>query len=74
MVSKHLHDSSLPQLPDTAQTLMALMHAQSEVARLSEREQLFSLLLVSVNAVLWAFNWETRKAVSYTHLTLPTKA
>jgi diguanylate cyclase (GGDEF)-like protein/PAS domain S-box-containing protein len=37
------------------------MHAQGEVARLSEREQLFSSLLVSVNAVLWAFNWETRQ-------------
>jgi diguanylate cyclase (GGDEF)-like protein/PAS domain S-box-containing protein len=31
------------------------------VARLSEREQLFNALLVSVNAVLWAFNWETRQ-------------
>ncbi|AEA66310.1 Sensory box/GGDEF family protein [Pseudomonas brassicacearum] len=42
---------------------MALMHAQGEVARLSEREQLFSSLLVSVNAVLWAFNWETRQVL-----------
>ena len=40
---------------------MALFHAQGEVARLSEREQLFNALLVSVNAVLWAFNWETRQ-------------
>ena len=63
MASKNLHDSSLLPLPDTAQTLMALMHAQSEVARLSEREQLFSSLLVSVNAVLWAFNWETRQVL-----------
>ncbi|MCP1499009.1 diguanylate cyclase (GGDEF)-like protein/PAS domain S-box-containing protein [Pseudomonas migulae] len=39
------------------------MHAQGEVARLSEREQLFSSLLVSVNAVLWAFNWETRQVL-----------
>ncbi len=38
-------------------------HAQGEVARLSEREQLFSTLLVSVNAVLWAFNWETRQVL-----------
>ncbi len=43
--------------------MMALMHAQGEVARLSEREQLFSSLLVSVNAVLWAFNWETRQVL-----------
>jgi diguanylate cyclase (GGDEF)-like protein/PAS domain S-box-containing protein len=61
MVNKNLQDSSLPQWPEAAQTLMALMHAQGEVARLSEREQLFSSLLVSVNAVLWAFNWETRQ-------------
>jgi diguanylate cyclase (GGDEF)-like protein/PAS domain S-box-containing protein len=62
MVNKQ-QDSSLVQWPETAQTLMALMHAQGEVARLSEREQLFSTLLVSVNAVLWAFNWETRQVL-----------
>ncbi|MBK5353169.1 sensor domain-containing diguanylate cyclase [Pseudomonas sp. TH41] len=63
MVNKNLKDSSLPQWPEAAQTLMALMHAQGEVARLTEREQLFSSLLVSVNAVLWAFNWETRQVL-----------
>lgn len=63
MVNKNLQDSSLPEWPEAAQTLMALMHAQGEVARLSEREQLFSSLLVSVNAVLWAFNWETRQVL-----------
>lgn len=47
--------------PEAAQTLLALMHAQGEVARLSEREQLFSSLLDSVNAVLWAFDWEARQ-------------
>lgn len=51
------------QLPEAAETLMALMHAQGEVARLSEREQLFSSLLVSVNAVLWAFDWETQQMI-----------
>ncbi|WCM54390.1 sensor domain-containing diguanylate cyclase [Pseudomonas sp. WJP1] len=56
-------DSSLTQWPEAAQTLMALMHAQGEVARLSEREQLLNTLLVSVNAVLWAFNWETRQVL-----------
>ncbi|WP_397450873.1 GGDEF domain-containing protein [Pseudomonas sp. NA-150] len=50
-------------LPAAAETLLALMHAQAEVARLSEREQLFSSLLVSVNAVLWAFDWETQQMV-----------
>lgn len=49
--------------PEAAQTLLALMHAQGEVARLSEREQLFSSLLDSVNAVLWAFDWETRQVL-----------
>ena len=63
MVIENLQDTSLPQWPEAAQTLMALMHAQGEVARLSEREQLFSSLLVSVNAVLWAFNWETRQVL-----------
>lgn len=47
--------------PEAAHTLLALMHAQGEVARLSEREQLFSSLLDSVNAVLWAFDWESRQ-------------
>ncbi|MDB5981710.1 MAG: ydaM 5 [Pseudomonas sp.] len=51
------------QLPAAAETLLALMHAQAEVARLSEREQLFSSLLVSVNAVLWAFDWETQQMI-----------
>lgn len=50
-------------LPPSAETLLALMHAQAEVARLSEREQLFSSLLVSVNAVLWAFDWETQQMI-----------
>jgi diguanylate cyclase (GGDEF)-like protein/PAS domain S-box-containing protein len=63
MVNKHQQDSTLPQWPETAQTLMALMQARGEVARLSEREQLLSTLLVSVNAVLWAFNWDTRQVL-----------
>ncbi|MEJ5058373.1 MULTISPECIES: GGDEF domain-containing protein [unclassified Pseudomonas] len=63
MVNQNHQDSSLPSWPEAAQTLLALMHAQGEVARLSEREQLFSTLLVSVNAVLWAFNLETREVL-----------
>jgi len=38
MVNNNQKDSSLAQWPEAAQTLMALMHAQGEVARLSERE------------------------------------
>lgn len=49
--------------PEAAQMLLALLHAQGEVARLSEREQLFSSLLDSVNAVLWAFDWEKRQVL-----------
>lgn len=45
------------------QTLLALMHARAEVARLSEREQLFSTLMGAVNAVLWAFDWQSRQMV-----------
>ena len=63
MVHKDLQIPSSQPWPDAAQTLLALMHAQGEVARLSEREQLFSSLLVSVNAVLWAFDWEAKQVL-----------
>ncbi|MGE8066706.1 sensor domain-containing diguanylate cyclase [Pseudomonas sp. NPDC089569] len=63
MINKNLKETSAAPWPEAAQTLLALMHAQGEVARLSEREQLFSTLLVSVNAVLWAFDWETRQVL-----------
>ncbi len=49
--------------PAAAATLLELMHAQGEVERLSEREQLLSSLLISVNAVLWAIDWETRRVL-----------
>ncbi len=63
MVSKKPQSLPFEQMPEAAETLMALMHAQGEVARLREREQLFSSLLVSVNAVLWAFDWETQQMI-----------
>ena len=63
MVNKNPPPQSFSPPPEAAQTLLALMHAQGEVARLSEREQLFSSLLDSVNAVLWAFDWETRRVL-----------
>ena len=46
-----------------AQTLLALMHARAEVARLGEREQLFSTLAGGVNAVLWAFDWQAQRMI-----------
>ena len=52
-----------PPRPAAAATLLALVHAQGEVERLSEREQLLSSLLVSVNAVLWAIDWQTRRVL-----------
>ena len=63
MAPKNLQDSSPSHWPEAAQPLIALMHAQGEVARLSEREQLLNTLLASVNAVLWALDWETRKVL-----------
>ncbi|MDD0977635.1 GGDEF domain-containing protein [Pseudomonas fontis] len=63
MVKKNPPSQPFNPPPEAAQTLLALMHAQGEVARLSEREQLFSALLDSVNAVLWAFDWETRQVL-----------
>lgn len=42
---------------------LALLHSRAEVARLSEREQLFSSLLESVNAVLWALDWQQQRVI-----------
>jgi diguanylate cyclase (GGDEF)-like protein/PAS domain S-box-containing protein len=42
---------------------LALLHSRAEVTRLREREQLFSTLLGSVNAVLWAFDWQTQQVI-----------
>jgi len=42
---------------------LALLHSRGEVARLREREWLFSTLLGSVNAVLWAFDWQTQQVI-----------
>lgn len=42
---------------------LALLHSRAEVERLREREQLFSSLLGSVNAVLWAFDWNEQRAI-----------
>jgi diguanylate cyclase (GGDEF)-like protein/PAS domain S-box-containing protein len=42
---------------------LALLHSRAEAARLGEREQLFSTLLGSVNAVLWAFDWAQQRII-----------
>ncbi|WP_394559909.1 GGDEF domain-containing protein [Aquipseudomonas alcaligenes] len=52
------------QAPSELETLtLALLHSRGEVERLRERELLVSSLLGSVNAVLWAFDWEQQKMV-----------
>lgn len=42
---------------------LALLHTRGEVARLQEREQLFSTLLGGVNAVLWALDWNAQRII-----------
>ncbi|MHA6491609.1 GGDEF domain-containing protein [Pseudomonas borbori] len=54
----------LSELPHELEELtLALLHSRAEVIRLREREQLFSSLLGSVNAVLWAFDWEKQRMI-----------
>ncbi len=55
--------AGLVELPAPVETLLALMHARAEVARLGEREQLLSVLLASLNAALWAFDWHTQQII-----------
>ncbi|MDH4581509.1 sensor domain-containing diguanylate cyclase [Pseudomonas sp. BN415] len=42
---------------------LALLHSRGEVERLREREAIYSSLLGSVNAVLWAFDWEAQRII-----------
>ena len=48
---------------DQDEALLALLHSRAEVQRLKEREQLFSVLLASINSVLWAFDWQAQRMV-----------
>ncbi|MDR6235343.1 PAS domain S-box-containing protein [Pseudomonas psychrotolerans] len=54
---------SLSALPTPEENLLALLHSRAEADRLRDREQLFSALLESVNAVLWALDWRTRQII-----------
>lgn len=65
MVHEHLPAPSdaKPARPAAATTLLELMQARDEVERLSEREQLLNSLLDSVNAALWAIDWESRRVL-----------
>lgn len=48
---------------DVEELTLALLHSRAEVTRLREREQLISILLGSVNAVLWAFDWQAQRVI-----------
>ncbi|WP_207886706.1 sensor domain-containing diguanylate cyclase [Pseudomonas sp. 30_B] len=48
---------------DQDEALLALLHSRAEVQRLKEREQLFSVLLASINSVLWALDWQAQRMV-----------
>ncbi|MBB3103508.1 sensor domain-containing diguanylate cyclase [Azomonas macrocytogenes] len=48
---------------EQAETLLALIHARSEVERLGERERLFSNLLDNLNVVLWALDWKGQRMI-----------
>lgn len=54
------HDNAVTELEELT---LALLHSRGEVERLREREQLFSSLLGSVNAVLWAFDWDEQRII-----------
>jgi len=49
--------------PELEELTLALLHSRAEVERLRAREQLFSTLLGSVNAVLWAFDWQAQQII-----------
>lgn len=51
------------QSAETEELILALMHSRAEVERLSQREQLFSILLDGVNAALWAFDWHEQRII-----------
>jgi diguanylate cyclase (GGDEF)-like protein/PAS domain S-box-containing protein len=51
------------QSAEIEELTLALMHSRAEVERLSEREQLFSILLEGVNAALWAFDWQEQRII-----------
>ncbi len=56
-------DESAQTPSELEQLTLALLHSRAEAERLREREQLFSTLLGSVNAVLWAFDWNAGQII-----------
>ena len=56
-------DTSLEPPSELEKLTLALLHSRGEVERLREREAIYSSLLGSVNAVLWAFDWEAQRII-----------
>ena len=56
-------DTSLDSPSELESLTLALLHSRGEVERLREREAIYNSLLGSVNAVLWAFDWESQKVI-----------
>ncbi|WP_439860194.1 sensor domain-containing diguanylate cyclase [Pseudomonas sp. MBLB4136] len=56
-------DEQGPVPSELEELTLALLHCRGEVARLRERERLFSTLVGSLNAVLWALDWYNHRMV-----------
>ena len=56
-------DERNPTSSELEELTLALLHSRGEVARLRERERLFSTLVGSLNAVLWALDWHTQRMI-----------
>ena len=56
-------DTSLEPPSELEKLTLALLHSRGEVERLREREAIYSSLLGSVNAALWAFDWDEQRVI-----------
>ncbi|UTW06125.1 GGDEF domain-containing protein [Pseudomonas benzenivorans] len=56
-------DERNPTSTEVEELTLALLHCRGEVARLREREHLFSTLVDSLNAVLWALDWYNHRVI-----------
>ena len=56
-------DERNPTSTEVEELTLALLHCRGEVARLREREHLFSTLVGSLNAVLWALDWYNHRVI-----------
>ncbi|QLC72894.1 sensor domain-containing diguanylate cyclase [Pseudomonas sp. LPB0260] len=56
-------DEQGPVPSELEELTLALLHCRGEVTRLRERERLFSTLVGSLNAVLWALDWYNHRMI-----------